>query len=115
LLMVEGGATEEPESGILEAFTVALAEIKKICQAQEDLAKGIKKPTMAWTPVEIPAELKKAVDELSRPGIKEAVRIADKATRDGKVSAIKKMLKEKLLETYPGTEAKISLALENVQ
>src|SRR5438094_224833 len=37
LTMVEAGADEVPEDTILEAFELAHAEIRKICEAQEDL------------------------------------------------------------------------------
>jgi polyribonucleotide nucleotidyltransferase len=115
LLMVEGGANEETEAGILEAFTLAQKEIKTICEAQEKLAQGIKKPTMTWKAPEIADELKKAVDEIARTGIKDAVRTAEKGARDGKVAAIKTTLKEKLSEKYPDDWAKIALILEEIQ
>src|SRR5688572_25162856 len=37
LTMVEAGAQEVPEETLLEAFEVAQAEIRKLCEAQEDL------------------------------------------------------------------------------
>ncbi len=114
LLMVEGGATEEPEAGILDAFTMAQKEITKICEAQEKLAQGIRKETMPWTPAEVPAELKKAVDQLARPAVKEAVKIAEKAARDRKVAEIKKTLKEKVLPNFPESEPHIKSTLENI-
>ena len=38
ILMVEAGAAEIPEAEILDALDIAHSEIKKICQAQRDLA-----------------------------------------------------------------------------
>jgi polyribonucleotide nucleotidyltransferase len=115
LLMVEGGATEEPEEGILKAFSLAQQEIAKLCEAQQKLSQGIKKPAMEWTPVQTPADIKKAVEEMARPTIKEAVRIADKGTRDRKVKETKKAVIAKLESTYPDSEGHIALALENIQ
>ena len=39
LTMVEAGADEVPESVLLEALEIAHAEIRKLCEAQEDLAR----------------------------------------------------------------------------
>jgi polyribonucleotide nucleotidyltransferase len=115
LLMVEGGANEEPEAGILAAFQLAQTEIKKLCDAQEQLAEGIKKEPMAWAPVTPPADLKQQAEDLARPGVKEAMRIGDKSTRDKKLKEIKKMLKEKLVPAFPESEGHISAILGNVE
>ena len=114
LLMVEGGATEEPESGILEAFELAQKEIQQLCAAQEKLAQGLRKETMPWTPPEIPEDLKKGVDQVARAAVKDAVRIAEKSARDKKVAEIKKVLKEKLLPAFPGSEAQIQHELDEI-
>ncbi len=114
LLMVEGGAREVPEAVLLEALTLALREIKRICEAEEELASGLKKPMMKWTPPAIPEELKQAVDAAARPGLREAVKIADKATRDGKVSEINSAAKTQLAEKFPDSAVHIGSLLEQV-
>jgi polyribonucleotide nucleotidyltransferase len=43
LTMVEAGADEIPEETILEAFELAHSEIRKICEAQEDLRRQVGK------------------------------------------------------------------------
>ena len=44
LTMVEAGASEVPEETLLEALAIAHEEIKKLCQAQEDLRDQAGKP-----------------------------------------------------------------------
>ena len=58
LTMVEAGADQVPEETILEAFELAHAEIRKICEALEDLRSQVGKPK--WVDVELTAELEAA-------------------------------------------------------
>ena len=44
LTMVEAGAAEVPEEKLLEAFDIAHAEIRVLCEAQEDLRRQVGKP-----------------------------------------------------------------------
>ena len=55
LTMVEAGANEVPEDTLLEAFELAHAEIKKLCELQEDLRRQVGKPK--WLDPELTAEL----------------------------------------------------------
>lgn len=114
LLMVEGGANELPEATMLEALSLALKEIKRICEAEEKLAQELGKTKMTWTPVILPEELKKSVDAASRPALREAVRIADKSARDAKVSSVNESVQKQLAEKFPDSEGPIKAVLENV-
>jgi polyribonucleotide nucleotidyltransferase len=58
LTMVEAGADQIPEETILEAFELAHAEIRKICEALEDLRSRAGKPK--WVDTELTAELESA-------------------------------------------------------
>ena len=60
LTMVEAGADEVPEDVLLEAFELAHQEIRKLCEAQEDLRRQAGK--VKWLDLELTAEL-----ELARP------------------------------------------------
>jgi polyribonucleotide nucleotidyltransferase len=51
LTMVEAGAEEIPEETLLEALELAHAEIKKLCEAQEDLRRQVGKPKWLETSV----------------------------------------------------------------
>ncbi len=55
LTMVEAGAQEIPEERLLEALDLAHAEIKKLCEVQEDLQRQVGKPK--WLDPELTAEI----------------------------------------------------------
>jgi polyribonucleotide nucleotidyltransferase len=55
LTMVEAGANEVPEETLLEAFELAHAEIKKLCEAQEELRRQVGKPK--WLDTDLTEEL----------------------------------------------------------
>jgi polyribonucleotide nucleotidyltransferase len=55
LTMVEAGANEVPEDTLLEAFDLAHAEIKKLCELQEELRRRVGKPK--WLDPELTQEL----------------------------------------------------------
>jgi polyribonucleotide nucleotidyltransferase len=58
LTMVEAGASEIPEETLLEALSRAHEEIKKLCEAQEDLRRQAGKAK--WLDAELTAELEEA-------------------------------------------------------
>ena len=55
LTMVEAGANVVPEQTLLEAFDLAQGEIRKLCEAQEELRASVGKPK--WLDMELTAEL----------------------------------------------------------
>jgi polyribonucleotide nucleotidyltransferase len=55
LTMVEAGADEVPEELLLEALELAHGEIKKLCEAQEELRREVGKPK--WIDPEVDAEV----------------------------------------------------------
>jgi polyribonucleotide nucleotidyltransferase len=55
LTMVEAGANEVPEETLLRAFDLAHAEIKKLCEVQEELRRRVGKPK--WLDPELTEEL----------------------------------------------------------
>ena len=71
LTMVEAGAAEVPEEKLLEAFDIAHVEIRKLCEAQEDLRRQVGKPK--WLDVDLTEELDSAHGE----------RIASRISSDG--------------------------------
>ena len=74
LTMVEAGAEEIPEETILEAFELAHAEIRKICEAQEELRREVGKEK--WLDPEL-------TDQLEREhGHRFAERIASQGLRE---------------------------------
>jgi polyribonucleotide nucleotidyltransferase len=69
LTMVEAGADQVPEDTILEALEVAHAEIRKICDALDDLREQVGKPK--WVDTELTAELDAAHGDAVRAAIAE--------------------------------------------
>ncbi len=114
LLMVEGGADELPEAVMIEALVLAQKTNAKVCDALDQLAQGMTTGQMKWAPPAVTEDMKKAVESLSRAGLKEAVRINEKGERDTKVSAVKDATQQALAEKFPSAKALINLALENV-
>jgi polyribonucleotide nucleotidyltransferase len=75
LTMVEAGADEVPEEIILEAFELAQAEIRKICEAQEELATRVGKAK--WLDPALTAELRdshgaRIRERIAAEGLREA-------------------------------------------
>jgi len=80
LTMVEAGADEVPEDVLLEALDLAHGEIKKLCEAQEDLRRQAGKPK--WLDLELTAELESSHghaiwERIQSVGLREAGTIVD--------------------------------------
>ena len=80
LTMVEAGADQIPEETLLEALELAHSEIRKICEALEDLGSRVGKPK--WVDTELTAELESAHGDAVRAaiaehGLREASAIVD--------------------------------------
>ncbi|MGD0165774.1 MAG: polyribonucleotide nucleotidyltransferase [Gaiellaceae bacterium] len=80
LTMIEAGAEEVTEETMLEAFALAQDEIKKLCEAQEELRSRVGKPK--WLDSELTDELKKSQADRFRTrigelGLREAAALVD--------------------------------------
>src|SRR6267142_454157 len=80
LTMVEAGADEVPEDVLLEALEVAHAEIRKLCEAQEDLRTQAGKPK--WLDPELNAQIESEHghtiwERIQSVGLREAAAIVD--------------------------------------
>jgi polyribonucleotide nucleotidyltransferase len=85
LTMVEAGAQEVTEETLLEAFEVAQAEIRKLCEAQEDLRGQAGKAK--WLDFELAAELEEEVGPRFREririvGLREAAALVEEVTAE---------------------------------
>ena len=115
ILMVESGAFELSEDMLVEALTIAQAEIDRLCDLQIDLFKRVGKAKMAAPAPVVPADLSHKVNELARGRFKEAVRTAEKGARETLVSAIQKDVKEKLSVEFPDGVAHIGGLLDTIE
>jgi polyribonucleotide nucleotidyltransferase len=75
LTMVEAGAEEIPEERLLEALELAHAEIKKLCEVQEDLRGQVGKPK--WLDPDVTAEIEQSYgdrirERIASEGLREA-------------------------------------------
>ncbi len=80
LTMVEAGASEVPEATLLEALALAHEEIKKLCQAQEDLREQAGKPK--WLDTSVTEELESQHggtirDRITSEGVRAAETVVD--------------------------------------
>jgi polyribonucleotide nucleotidyltransferase len=80
LTMIEAGANEVPEDRLLEAFDLAQREIRRLCEAQEDLARQAGKAK--WLDPDVTAELERdhghAIwERIQSDGLREAGAIVD--------------------------------------
>jgi polyribonucleotide nucleotidyltransferase len=80
LTMVEAGAEEVPEDSILEAFELAHGEIRRICDALDDLRAQVGKPK--WVDVDLTADLEgrhaAAIQAaIAEHGLREATTVVD--------------------------------------
>jgi len=83
LTMVEAGADEVPEDVLLEALEVAHVEIRKLCDAQDDLRRQIGKPK--WLDSELTAELESSHgnaiwDRIQSDGLRESAAVLEELT-----------------------------------
>jgi polyribonucleotide nucleotidyltransferase len=80
LTMVEAGADEVPEDMLLEALDLAHQEIRKLCEAQEDLRRQVGKAK--WLDQELTAELEESQghaiwESIQAKGLREGSAIVD--------------------------------------
>src|SRR6266850_609902 len=80
LTMVEAGADEVPEDVLLEALELANGEIRKLCEAQEELRSKAGKPK--WLDQELTAEIEASHghtiwERIQSVGLREAAAILD--------------------------------------
>jgi polyribonucleotide nucleotidyltransferase len=85
LTMVEAGAQEVTEETLLEAFEVAQAEIRKLCEAQEDLRRQAGKAK--WLDFELAKELEEEVgprfrERIQHVGLREAAALVEEVTAE---------------------------------
>jgi len=83
LTMVEAGADEVPEDVLLEALEIAHAEIRKLCEAQEDLRRQAGKPK--WLDTDLTGEIEAQHghtiwERIQSAGLREAATVVDELT-----------------------------------
>lgn len=118
ITMVEGGALEVPEAEILEGLTVAHDAIKELCAMQDEFLEGHRVPDMAWSPVEVDADLRAKVEGLAAPKVAEALAIGDKQERSQAMATVTEDVIAALIEEdehYAEHEKDIKETLRSIE
>ncbi len=112
--MVEAGAQEIPEETMLEAIMFGHAEIQKICQFQEEMAREIGKPKMEVVLYEVDAEINRAVRDFATGKLVAAIQTADKQERQAQIDSVNQETVEHFTELYPEQLKQIKEVLDNM-
>ena len=115
VMMVEGGANEQPESVMLGAIEAAHAEIKRIVAKILELQAKVGKTKRTVPEEHIDEGLKKQVRDLVAKQIREAIFIPNKSARQEKLDAIKKEAVEKLKSDDPNRERHVKLIFHSLE
>jgi polyribonucleotide nucleotidyltransferase len=102
VLMVESEANELPEDIMLGAVLYAHQEMQAVVQAVTELAKDAAKPTWEWEAAQEDTALASVVAEQFGGAIADAYRITDKMERYGKLSELRGLAVEALLDDEAG-------------
>src|SRR2546421_9584713 len=98
ILMVEAGASEVPEAEILDALDIAHQEIRKLCQAQRELAEKAGKPKLEVEVPQVDPELYEQIKASHGAALDAATQIEDKLERQEAPKAVE----EQVLLQYSG-------------
>jgi polyribonucleotide nucleotidyltransferase len=102
ILMVEAGANEIPEAEILDALDIAHSAIKKLCEAQIELAAKAGKPKIEVEVPQVDPELYEQVKSSHGGALDAATQVEDKLERQDACRAVE----EQVLAQYaPDPEA----------
>ncbi|HUO70287.1 MAG TPA: polyribonucleotide nucleotidyltransferase [Solirubrobacteraceae bacterium] len=98
ILMVEAGASEIPEAEILDALDIAHQEIKKLCQAQRELAAQAGKPKLEIEVPQVHPDLYEQIKRSHGAALDAATQIEDKLDRQDACKAVE----EQVITQYSG-------------
>jgi polyribonucleotide nucleotidyltransferase len=116
IVMVEGGAREESESVMLEAFEFAHQEIRKLNDLQRQLLeKAGRREKRQYEPYGLEPDLLEKVRERFGRALLEVNDLHDKLMRYGRVDEIVKEAREAFAEEFPEMERQIAEAVHEVE
>ncbi len=119
ILMVEAGASEISEAEILDALDIAHAEIKKLCQAQRDLAEKVGKAKLEHEEVGVDEDLYKEIEASHREGLDTATAVEDKLEREDATAAVEEAALERYVpegdDTDPERVAAVKTAFSKLE
>ena len=120
ILMVEAGANEVPEAEILDALDIAHQEIRKLCQAQRELAEKAGKPKLEVEVPQVDPELYEQIKASHGAALDAATQIEDKLERQEASKAVEEQVLlqysgDPESDTYVENRAKAQLAFDKLE
>ncbi len=115
IVMVEGGARILSEEVMLDALYTALAEMQPLIAMQDELREKVGKPKREVSVAEINPVLRKKVESLALPSIRQAMDFVAKQERHGAVSEAEAEVVATLLKEFPEQEGTIKTVIESVE
>src|SRR5919197_1361821 len=120
ILMVEAGANEVAEAEILDALDIAHGEIKKLCEAQEELRRKAGKDKLEIEPPEVDQAVYDDLKERFGAALDEATQVVDKlerqeATKRVEEEALEALSGDQESEDYTGRRAAAQLAFDRLE
>src|SRR5919201_5189027 len=106
ILMVEAGANEGAEAEILDALDIAHGEIKKLCEAQEELRRKAGKEKAVVEAPQTDVELYNQIKAEMGEEIDDATSVQDKLARQDATKAVD----ERILERYAPDDERLEPA-----
>ncbi|WP_447974884.1 polyribonucleotide nucleotidyltransferase [Nitrospira sp. Kam-Ns4a] len=115
VMMVEGGASELPESVMIDAIEVAHAEIRQIVAKIQELQTLAGRPKRAVKAEQIDPALVDAVRQLVAEPIREAILIPNKTARQERLDQVLQEAIEKLRTDDPNRERHVKLVFHSLE
>src|SRR5688500_8160762 len=120
ILMVEAGANEVPEAEILDALDIAHGAIKKLCEAQRELASKAPKEKLEVTAPTVDESLLEQIRASHGAQLDEATSVHDKIERQNATKAVEAAVLEQYSgapdsETYAEYRQKAQLAFDKLE
>ncbi len=101
--MIEGSAKNVSEEDMVKAVEFAHEQIKKLCEAQEELKRQVGKPVMEYSPKKLDKKLEAELRERFLADIENLINVKEKKEREDTFKKCVDKAIEDLKEKYPET------------
>ena len=115
IVMVEGQTEEVSEDEMVQGLMKAFEWAQPVIELQNKLREAVGKPIMELPEIEVDEDLKKKIEEMALPGLREAYSIADKQARYAALDKVKKQVKEALAELPEKDLPKVPAYLKEIK
>lgn len=115
ITMVEGGAVEVAEDDLVEGLQVAHKGIRELVELQKEVLQAVSVPTMEWTAVEPPADVRQRVEDFAGSRVTEALNLKDKTERKQALATLYEDVVADLAQEFPEQEKPIKTVLSGIE